>query len=227
MRQDDQVSQLLKQLLDSGSTLDEVCFETPHLLPAVRRRWEQFKILNAELCTLFPSSHPKNGLPPEWGTLPDIPGYKVEEILGHGGVGVVYRARQLRLDRTVALKMLLSGAYADRLELARFRREAKTIAGLHHANIVQIYEVGELDSRPYFTMEYLEGGSLAQKLGGVPQSSVQATAVLSSIAQAIESAHRSGIIHRDLKPANILLTADGVPKISDFGLRGLTKRMTG
>lgn len=139
----------------------------------------------------------------------------------------MYRARQLRLDRTVALKMLLSGAYADRLELARFRREAKTIAGLHHANIVQIYEVGELDSRPYFTMEYLEGGSLAQKLGGVPQSSVQATAVLSSIAQAIESAHRSGIIHRDLKPANILLTADGVPKISDFGLCGLTKRMTG
>ena len=101
--------------------------------------------------------------------MPRIPGYDVEALLGRGGMGVVYRARHLRLDRLVALKMLLAGAYAGPPERERFQREAEAVAGLQHPNIVQVYDVGDLDGRPYFTMEFVEGGSLAEKIAGMPQ----------------------------------------------------------
>src|SRR5262245_25741705 len=133
-------------------------------------------------------------------------------------MGIVYKARHLRLNRTVALKMLLAGAYAGPEERERFLREAEAVAGLRHANLVQVYDVGDHDGRPYFTMEYVEGGSLAQKLLGAPQPAHQAAALLATLAEAVQVAHRGGIVHRDLKPANILLTADGTPKIADFGL---------
>jgi serine/threonine-protein kinase len=133
-------------------------------------------------------------------------------------MGVVYRARHLKLKRTVALKMMLSGAYATAQELARFIREAEAVAGLEHPHIVQVHDVGELEGRPYFTMEFIDGGSLAQSLAGTPQAAARSARLIGTLAGAVEFAHQHGIVHRDLKPANILLTGQGTPKIADFGL---------
>ena len=133
-------------------------------------------------------------------------------------MGIVYKAKHLRLDRMVAIKMLLAGPFASAAELARFVREAKSIAALHHPNIVQVYDVGDVEGRPYYTMELYEGGTLAQKLAGKPLDALEAADLVFTLAQAIHVAHIAGIVHRDLKPSNILLTSDGVPKISDFGL---------
>jgi len=137
--------------------------------------------------------------------------YEILGELGRGGMGVVYKARQLRLNRMVALKMILAGSHAGVEQLARFRAEAETLAPLQHTNIVQVYEVGELDGHPYFSLEYVEGGSLAEKLGGMPQAARQTAALLEQLARAMHFAHLRGIVHRDLKPANILLAAANVP----------------
>ncbi|HVS37256.1 MAG TPA: SUMF1/EgtB/PvdO family nonheme iron enzyme [Gemmataceae bacterium] len=154
--------------------------------------------------------------------IPNVPGYEILAELGRGGMGVVYKARQLSLNRLVALKMILAGSYASADGLARFRREAEAVASLQHPNIVQIHEVGECVGAPYITLEYVEGGTLAQQLGGAPQPAQQAAATAETLAWAVESAHRRGVAHRDLKPANVLVAADGVLKITDFGL---AKRM--
>ena len=132
---------------------------------------------------------------------PHLSGYEVQDELGRGGMGVVYRAWDRRLHRPVALKMLLAGDFARPDERERFRREAEAAAGLRHANIVQVYHVGDLDGRPYFTMEFVEGGSLAEKLAGAPLPAGQAAALLATLAEAVQAAHDRGIVHRDLKPA--------------------------
>lgn len=154
--------------------------------------------------------------PPE---VPVVPGYEILNLLGHGGMGVVYKARQASLHRTVALKMILAGLHAAPEELTRFRIEAEAMARLHHDNIVQIYEIGELPGQgPYFALEFVEGGSLADHLGGKPMLPQQAAKLAERLARVMHIVHGHGIIHRDLKPGNILMTADGTPKITDFGL---------
>jgi tetratricopeptide (TPR) repeat protein len=152
------------------------------------------------------------------GVTPEVPGYEIVRELGRGGMGVVYEARQLALDRPVALKMLRDGALAEAEELARFRREAETVARLRHPNVVQVYEVREGPGHPYFTMEFVEGGTLARRLGGKPLPPAEAARVVEVLARAVHAVHGCGVVHRDLKPGNVLLTADGTPKVVDFGL---------
>jgi hypothetical protein len=136
-------------------------------------------------------------------------------------MGVVYRARQITLNRIVGLKML-TGHYGPD-ELTRFLAEAETAAGLHHTNIIQIYEVGEMEGAPFFSMEYVESGSLADRLRTGPMEEREAAQLLISVARALHFAHRNGVVHRDMKPANILLDPEGVPKVADFGI---AKRLT-
>jgi WD40 repeat protein/serine/threonine protein kinase/tetratricopeptide (TPR) repeat protein len=180
---------------------------------------------------------------------PSVPGYEILGELGRGGMGVVYKARQISLNRLVALKMILAGPHAGVKELARFRTEAEAVARLQHPNIVQIHEVGEWRAgdvgspMPYFSLEYVDGGSLDKKLQGTPQPPREAAGLIETLARAVHAAHQRGIVHRDLKPANILLAFSGqrsavspdpgaapvgltaescslnaLPKITDFGL---------
>jgi tRNA A-37 threonylcarbamoyl transferase component Bud32 len=152
--------------------------------------------------------------------LPQVPGYEVIAPLGQGGMGVVYKARDVQLNRFVALKMIRHdrdlGLDSTRKEY--FLAEARAVAQFQHPNLVQIYEIGELDGQPYFSLEFLDGGNLSQKLGGTPQPADEAAELVETLARAVDYAHQKGIIHRDLKPANILLTSDGTPKVADFGL---------
>ncbi|HEY7311843.1 MAG TPA: serine/threonine-protein kinase [Gemmataceae bacterium] len=161
---------------------------------------------------------PVAGTQPADGQRIHVPGYEILDELGRGGMGVVYRARQVKADRVVALKMLLAGAYASATELARFRTEAEAVARLQHPHIVPIYEVGEHEGRPFFSMEFCGGGSLSDHLDGTPFPPREAARWIEVLARAMHAAHQKGIVHRDLKPANVLLTEDGAAKITDFGL---------
>jgi tetratricopeptide (TPR) repeat protein len=147
-----------------------------------------------------------------------VPGYEILGELGRGGMGVVYKARQTSLGRLVALKMILAGVHASPAQLARFRTEAEAVARLQHPNIVHIYEIEEQEGRPCLSLEFVEGQSLAQKLSASPQPPRQAAKLVEVLARTMHYAHEHGIVHRDLKPSNILLTADGSPKVTDFGL---------
>jgi serine/threonine-protein kinase len=133
-------------------------------------------------------------------------------------MGVVYQARHRKLNRPVALKMILAGAHAGEAELARFRTEAEAIARLQHSNIVQIYEIGEQAGLPYIVLEFCGGGSLEKKLSGTPLPAEEAAVLVEALARAMAAAHQKGVIHRDLKPANVLFAEGGTPKITDFGL---------
>ncbi|MGF1578528.1 MAG: protein kinase [Gemmataceae bacterium] len=146
-------------------------------------------------------------VPPPLHPSPLVPGYEVLGILGLGGMGVVYKARDTRLNRIVALKMLLAGTAAMTEQLTRFRLEAEALAQVQHPNIVQIFEVNEVNEQPYFVLEYVSGGSLSQRLNKNPVDEKEAAKFIEVLARAIHAAHQVGVIHRDLKPANILLSS--------------------
>jgi tetratricopeptide (TPR) repeat protein len=146
-----------------------------------------------------------------FGALPTVAGYEILRELGRGGMGVVYLARQAALKRLVVLKMLRDGNFAGPEQLARFRIEAELLARLQHPNIVQIHEVGTHDGRPYLVLEYVEGGSLAERLAGTPQAAHPAAGLAALLAAAVDAAHQRGVVHRDLKPANVLLSFSGRP----------------
>ena len=175
----------------------------------------------------------KCGLPeppnsPEIGALPAIcffGDYELLEEIARGGMGVVYRARQLTLNRTVAIKMILANRLATPAEVDRFRAEARTVARLHHPGIVGIHEVGEHEGQHYFSMDYVEGQSLANVVRDGPLPASRAAHYLRDIAQAVQHAHSQGVLHRDLKPSNILIDLADQPRVTDFGLaRELTGR---
>src|SRR5262249_55487580 len=153
----------------------------------------------AQLTELFPpqlstSAAERISLPTP-KSRPQVPGYEVQEMIGSGGMGVVYRAWHLRLHRDVALKMPLAGTHAPPAERERFLREAEAVASLRHPNIVQVYEAGDMGGQAYFTMELIEGGSLAQQIQGHPQPVRKAATLVAALADALHAAHQNGIVH--------------------------------
>jgi serine/threonine-protein kinase len=232
-------------MLNSGKTPEEVCQGCPEVLSEVRERWRAFCLIDAQVRSLVPglgalTAPDRAAALARPAGLPQVPGHELEAVLGQGGMGVVYRARQIALGRMVAVKMLPADPLAGPQELGRFRRETAALACLRHPNIVHVYEAGDVEGRPYFTMELVEGGSLARKLAGTPQPARQAAALVVTLAEAVDAAHQAGIVHRDLKPGNILLQrkseiqnrksesaadsdfgfriSDFEPKVTDFGL---------
>lgn len=186
--------------------------DTFEAAPEVILRLKEWAAPGPELST--ESARPGTEVRP----LPRVAGYEILELLGHGGMGVVYKARQIALNRTVALKMILGGAFASKKSLLRFRAEAEAVARLQHPNIIQIHEIGEAEGLSYLCLEYVEGGTLASKFAGAVIPPRRAAELVELLARSVHFAHERGVLHRDLKPANILLTPDGAPKIADFGL---------
>jgi serine/threonine-protein kinase len=218
MAEDPRVQQLLDELLESNSSPETVCASCPELLPVLRARWRDLCRLRADLDKLFPTPDEPIARQSVAPFLPQIPGYEVESVLGRGATGVVYKARDVRLNRPVAIKMMLADGASGLLETMRFLSDAQLLTRFWHPNVVQTYEVGGAGGLPYFAMEYIEGGSLAEKLTGVPWRTREASELVVILARAVQAAHEANIVHRDLKPGNVLMTREATPKISDFGV---------
>ncbi len=153
--------------------------------------------------------------------IPNIAGYRIDRILGRGGMGVVYLGHQLGIERPVAIKMIIGGNFAAAATIERFKAEARAVGKLNHEHIVRIYDSGWHEGMPYFSLEYVEGTNLSEKINGQPLDPVESARFAAHLAGALDYAHNAGIVHRDLKPANVLLSSTGVPKLTDFGLAKL------
>jgi len=219
-------------------TPEELCADHPELAGELKERIAALRSMEQFLGVGNGTAAPENGRSTADHESVTVPGYEMIEEIDRGGMGVVYKARQVGLNRLVALKMIRSRT-ASAAQRERFRSEAEAVAKLRHPNIVQIFEVGEADGRPFFSMEFMEGGSLADHLAGTPMPAVAAAEMIRTLAGAMQVAHDHGIVHRDLKPANVLIgnSEQGrgsrengkasplspvpyplSPKISDFGL---------
>ena len=210
----EQLSDLLlrwEKLRDEGTTItvDELCTNCPDLAAPLQARIEALQAMDGALSGSGGESST---------TIPTVPGYEIECEIGRGGMGIVYRARQVGLARTVALKMIVTGQAANKGQTQRFRREAEAVAQLQHPNIVQIHEIAEQGGLPFFSLEFVEGGNLADALQGAPQAANASAELCRTLGRAIHAAHQRDVVHRDLKPSNVLLTVDGTPKITDFGI---------
>jgi serine/threonine-protein kinase len=197
------------------ASAEELCRDRPELLDEVRRHLRALEAVyrvprgpDPQADTFHEADRPVSA-----GALP--PGYELLEELGRGGMGVVYKARQVHLNRLVAVKMILAGDHASAHERARFKAEAESSARLSHPSIVQVHEVGEHQGRPYLILEYVDGESLARRTGGTPMLARQAAELVRTLAGAIHHAHERGVIHRDLKPANVLLQKNSTTDYTD------------
>ncbi len=166
--------------------------------------------------TIAPTSN--ENLTPVGSVPNEVGDYEIIEEIARGGMGIIYKARHRQLNRTAALKMILSGRFSSEEELKRFHIEAEAAAKLDHPAIVPVYEIGEFDGQAFFAMKFVEGGSLAEKLDDFKTDNRRAMQMLSKVARAVHHAHQRGVLHRDLKPANILIDTDGEPLITDLGL---------
>jgi len=206
------------QQLHAGQRPDitELTKDCPDLAPELREL-----LATAELAEEFVSNEPSETLSSsyQFSEPPSSVGdYELLEEIGRGGMGVVYKARQKKLDRSVALKMMLGGTAATDQDQQRFRQEAEAVAKLDHPNIVPVHEVGQTGDQLYFSMKYIAGQTLAHRLQQGPLPINEAIRMMVLLCDAIAEAHKHGIVHRDLKPSNILLDSDNKPYITDFGL---------
>jgi serine/threonine protein kinase len=196
--------------VEDSSMPDESRSCPPTPVPATQPRPDEEAVTVPQgIC--FPAGHGEAGLQ-VFGD------YELLREVARGGMGVVYRARQVTLDRIVALKMILAGRLAGADDLERFKTEASAAARLSHPNIVTVHEVGEAAGQPFYSMEFVEGQTLSHKLAGGPLPGRLAARYVRQVARAVHYAHRHGILHRDLKPSNIIITPEEEPKITDFGL---------
>jgi predicted Ser/Thr protein kinase len=224
---EEQLALLISDLADRAQrgeqvNLEEECRNQPQFATDLRELWGA--VIVAQVAgrsssvaeTIAPAKHDSSTgsmeLPQRLGD------YLLLEELGRGGMGVVFRARQESLSREVAIKMILRGELARHAERERFQAEAQAAAKLDHPGIVPVYEVGEIAGRPYFSMKYIRGTTLAQRLSEGPLPSREAAKLLVAVARAIHFAHEKGVLHRDLKPSNILIDEQGIPHVTDFGL---------
>src|SRR5215831_2997240 len=222
-----QVLGLLEEMLDSGKTPEEMCRDCPELLPEVRRRWQEFCLIDAEVVALLPElrtradAGPITPGPPAAG-LPQVPGYAVEAVLGYGGMGVVFKARDLSLDRDVAVKLLQDGYAADSPVARRFADEARITAQLQHPGVPPVHDLGTLpDGRPFLAMKLIKGSTLDHLLAARPNPAHgrgRFVAAFEQVCQAVAYAHAHDVIHRDLKPSNVMVGAFGEVQVMDWGL---------
>ena len=223
-RREQRLAELLSQMADrvaEGQVVDleQVCRQHTDLADDLRNLWGA--VLVTDATGAFYQQAPRDDDTGSWQRLRlpvEVGDYRLLEEIGRGGMGVVFRARQISLDREVAVKMILRGRLASESDLQRFLAEAAATARLEHPHIVPVYEVADVDGRPFFSMQFIEGQTLADRLADGPLPQREAASIVSSVARAIAFAHRQGVLHRDLKPSNILLDRAGKPLVSDFGL---------